>query len=96
MGAQFHHSCLGSTWDELDSFRRQHAIAIWAADASGDPIDGLAAPARLGIIVGNEGAGLSPLSRARAEKLVALPLSAAVESLNVAVAAGILLYELRP
>jgi len=95
MGAQFHHSCLSSTWDELDSFRRQHAIVIWAADASGEPIDGVAAPARLGIVVGNEGAGLSPLSRARAERLIALPLADAVESLNVAVAAGILLYELR-
>jgi len=95
MGAQFHHSCLVSTWDELDSFRRQQSISIWAADASGDPLHGLRPPARLGIVVGNEGAGLSALSRAHAERLVALPLSRDVESLNVAVAAGILLYELR-
>jgi tRNA G18 (ribose-2'-O)-methylase SpoU len=95
MGAQFHHSCLVSTWVELDSFRREQAISIWAADASGDPIDGLQPPSRLGIVVGNEGAGLSELSRAHAERLVALPLSPDVESLNVAVAAGILLYELR-
>jgi tRNA G18 (ribose-2'-O)-methylase SpoU len=47
-------------------------------------------------VVGNEGAGLSAFSRTRADRLVALPLSAMVESLNVAVAAGILLYELRP
>jgi TrmH family RNA methyltransferase len=95
MGAQFHHSCLASTWDELDSFRRERSIAIWAADASGEAIDGLRPPSRLAIVVGNEGAGLSAPSRARAERLVALPLSAMVESLNVAVAAGILLYELR-
>jgi len=95
MGAQFHYSCLGSTWDELDSFRRERSISIWAADVSGDPIDGLEPPPRLGIVVGNEGAGLSALSRARAERFVALPLSANVESLNVAVSAGILLYELR-
>jgi TrmH family RNA methyltransferase len=95
MGAQFHHSCLASTWDELDSFRRDRSIAIWAADSAGEPIDGLRPPPRLAIVVGNEGAGLSVLSRARAERLVALPLSAMVESLNVAVAAGILLYELR-
>jgi tRNA G18 (ribose-2'-O)-methylase SpoU len=31
----------------------------------------------------------------RADRLVALPIAAGVESLNVAVAAGILLYELR-
>lgn len=95
VGAQFHHSCLVSTWDELDSFRRERPFAIWAADASGDSIDGVTPPSRLALVVGNEGAGLSAPSRTRAERLVALPLSAMVESLNVAVAAGILLYELR-
>lgn len=95
VGAQFHHSCLNSTWDELDSFRRERPFAIWAADASGDSIDAVQPPSRLALVVGNEGAGLSATSRARAERLIALPLSAMVESLNVAVAAGILLYELR-
>jgi RNA methyltransferase, TrmH family len=95
MGAQFHHFCLSCTWDELDTFRHEQPFAIWAADAAGDSIDGLEPPARLALVVGNEGAGLSALSRTRADGLVALPLSAMVESLNVAVAAGILLYELR-
>jgi RNA methyltransferase, TrmH family len=96
MGAQFHHFCLSCTWDELDTFRHVQPFAIWAADAAGDSIDGLEPPARLGLVVGNEGAGLSVLSRTRADRSVALSLSAMVESLNVAVAAGILLYELRP
>jgi len=96
MGAQFHHSCLSCTWDELDTFRHEQPFAIWAADAAGTSIDGLDQPLRLALVVGNEGAGLSALSRTRADRLVALPLSAIVESLNVAVAAGILLYELRP
>ncbi|HEY4216274.1 MAG TPA: RNA methyltransferase [Gemmatimonadaceae bacterium] len=95
MGAHFHHSCLTSTWDELDSFRQQHAVEIWAADAEGELVDRLTPPARLALVVGNEGAGLSSHARARADRLVALPISAAVESLNVAVATGILLYELR-
>jgi RNA methyltransferase, TrmH family len=95
VGAQFHHSCLTSTWDELDSFRADRPFAIWGADASGESIDGLRPAPRLALVVGNEGAGLSESSRARAERLVALPLSAMVESLNVAVATGILLYELR-
>ena len=96
MGAQFHHFCLSCTWDELDTFRHAERFAIWAADAAGDSIDGLEPPARLALVVGNEGAGLSVLSRTRADRSVALSLSAMVESLNVAVAAGILLYELRP
>ncbi|HVX39541.1 MAG TPA: RNA methyltransferase [Gemmatimonadaceae bacterium] len=95
MGAHFHHPCSSGTWDDLDAFRRDRSVAVWAADASGEVLDGPAAPDRLALVVGNEGSGLSSASRARADRLVALRISAAVESLNVAVAAGILLYELR-
>jgi TrmH family RNA methyltransferase len=95
MGAHFHHFCLTATWDEIDAFRRQHGVVIWGADAAGDSVEQVEPPRRLGLVVGNEGAGLSSNSRTRADRLVALPISAAVESLNVAVATGILLYELR-
>ena len=95
MGTHFQHLCISGTWDELDTFRRERSIAVWAADATGTSLDGLEAPPRLALVLGNEGAGLSSLSRGRADKLVALPIAASVESLNVAVAAGILLYELR-
>jgi TrmH family RNA methyltransferase len=95
MGAHFHHPCLTGTWDDLDTFRKASQLEIWAADAAGTVVDDLAPPTRLGLVVGNEGGGLSSQSRTRADRLVALPIAAAVESLNVAVAAGILLYELR-
>jgi TrmH family RNA methyltransferase len=95
MGAHFSHPCLSGTWDELDTFRRDRAISVWAADAGGESIRALDVPQRLAVVVGNEGAGVSALSRTRVDRLVALPISPTVESLNVAVAAGILLYELR-
>lgn len=95
MGAHFHHPALPCTWEELDSFRGRHRIPIWAADAAGDPVAGTTPPSRLALVVGNEGAGISAAARERAERLVALPIAPAVESLNVAVAAGILLYALR-
>jgi TrmH family RNA methyltransferase len=95
MGAHFHHPCLTGTWEELDTFRKEHGLEIWAADASGQVIGTTSPPARLGLVVGNEGAGLSSESRTRADRFVALPIAATVESLNVAVAAGILLFELR-
>jgi tRNA G18 (ribose-2'-O)-methylase SpoU len=46
--------------------------------------------------VGNEGAGLKPSLRDACASLVALPMAPGVESLNVAVAAGIALFALRP
>ena len=95
MGSHFRHPCMVGTWDELDSFRVSRAFSLWGADASGVPLEAAAVPERLALIVGNEGAGLSAESRARLDHTVALPISSSVESLNVAVATGILLYELR-
>ena len=95
MGAHFTHSAFSATWNELDGFRTSSDLRLFAADAGGDDASSVAAPARLGLILGNEGAGLSAESRARADRTVALPIQGTVESLNVAVAAGILLYQFR-
>ena len=96
MGALFHHPCMAATWDDVDAFRARAGAALWVADAGGTPLERAPAPARLALVVGNEGAGVSAEARARADRLVALPIASVVESLNVAVATGILLYELRP
>jgi RNA methyltransferase, TrmH family len=47
------------------------------------------------ILLGNEGAGLSPELAALADYQVKIPMEAAVESLNVATAAALILYEVR-
>lgn len=47
------------------------------------------------ILLGNEGAGLSPGLEALADCAVSIPLAAGVESLNVAIAAALLVYEAR-
>jgi TrmH family RNA methyltransferase len=95
MGALFHSPAIACTWAEFDSYRERHGVAVWGADVGGAPLDGLVAPPRIALLVGNEGAGLSTEGRARVHQFVSLPISSAVESLNVAVATGILLYQLR-
>jgi len=45
------------------------------------------------IVMGNEGAGLSPDLQAQADRVVMIPLSAGVESLNVSIATALMLYE---
>lgn len=94
MGSHFRHPAFHCTWDDVEVFLRDRDLPLWAADTRGEPLDGSAAPARLAIAVGNEGAGLSPAVRERAGRTVSLPIAGQVESLNVAVATGILLYEL--
>ncbi|HEX5970679.1 MAG TPA: RNA methyltransferase [Gemmatimonadaceae bacterium] len=95
MGAGFFLPVLSSTWDALDAFRHRESFALWGADAAGTPVHELKPPDRLALVVGNEGAGLSDEARRRADRLAALPIASTVESLNVAVATGILLYQLR-
>ena len=48
---------------------------------------------RVAILFGNEGAGLSPDELAACDSIVSVPHAAAVDSLNAATAAGIVLYE---
>lgn len=100
MGAHFHHPAFGCTWAELMTFLADRDVTLWGADAQGEALDSAlgdrtALPQRLAIAVGNEGGGLSSQTRERADKLVAIPIEGTVESLNVAVATGIILYELR-
>ncbi len=95
MGAQFWHLAFHADSHETLAFLDRNRIELWAADAGGAALDRAEASPRLAVAFGNEGAGISPEIRAKARKTVSLPISASVESLNVAVAAGIILYELR-
>ncbi|MGH7604716.1 MAG: TrmH family RNA methyltransferase [Gemmatimonadaceae bacterium] len=95
MGAQFNHPALHAEIADLLSFLDLQGIELWAADSRGEPVDRTRAIRRLAIVVGNEGSGLNPEIRAKARRTISLPISSAVESLNVAVAAGIILFELR-
>lgn len=96
MGALFRHQVLACDWELFDGLRAAHRMQCWAADASGEFIDRTPDTRTIALLVGNEGAGLSNEARARADRRVAVPIAPDVESLNVAVAAGILLYQLRP
>ncbi|MDQ3822197.1 MAG: 23S rRNA (guanosine(2251)-2'-O)-methyltransferase RlmB [Actinomycetota bacterium] len=59
--------------------------AMWDADLSGGAA----------LVLGAEGRGLRPLVRRTCDGAVAIPLAGRVESLNVSVAAALLLYEAR-
>lgn len=45
------------------------------------------------LVLGNEGAGLSPAIAAAASQIIAIPMTHSVESLNVGVAAAVILFE---
>lgn len=96
VGMQFTHPTISSTEEECVSFLQSQGVPLWGADASGTAVGTGETPARLALVMGNEGAGLKPGLRAACDALTAIPMAHGAESLNVAVAAGILLYALRP
>ncbi|MCC6318336.1 MAG: RNA methyltransferase [Gemmatimonadaceae bacterium] len=96
MGSLFRHHALSASLEELSAFLTRASCPLWCADVAGAPLEDTPAPPRLAIAVGNEGAGLTPAVRAMASRFVALPMRGDAESLNVAVAAGILLWVLQP
>jgi TrmH family RNA methyltransferase len=93
-GALFRRPVVTADREELDAWCADHGIGLLGADVSGEPPDRIGRPDRLALMVGNEGAGLSDAARARCDALVAVPMEGRTESLNVAVAGAILLYEL--
>jgi tRNA G18 (ribose-2'-O)-methylase SpoU len=84
--------------DVLTQIRRAgFAIVALTPREPSEALDAFAArqrPAKLALVVGTEGAGLTPGVEGAADYRVRIPIGSEVDSLNVAVAAGIALYEL--
>jgi len=81
---------------------QRYGYVVAAASAEGEPLDlksGLSlnrpSMGRLALILGNEGDGVAPCLLEQADRRWSIPMENGVESLNVAVAAGILLYTLK-
>ena len=91
--------------EEVPIVRESLFVGISAMKKAGIPVVGAAmdgVPAQqarlagpLALVLGEEGEGMSPTLRAKCDFVVSVPLRGALESLNVSVAAAILMYEKR-
>lgn len=66
---------------------------IYGADMAGDAVDERDLTGRAAIVMGSEGAGVSRLLRESCDAIISVPSNGRVDSLNVSVATGVLLYE---
>lgn len=95
-GSLFHLPVVVSaTLEETLSALRDAGLEPVAADVRGDELTGDRSPlaGRIAWIFGNEARGLSNADRDRIGRSLKLPIYGAAESLNLATAASVLLYE---
>jgi RNA methyltransferase, TrmH family len=91
-GSAFRLPALAMSADDAFAVLRAHGVQVFATvarDGAGEA--DLRGPSAL--LVGNEGAGLPDAWIARADARVTIPYPGAVESLNVAIAGSVLLYD---
>ena len=96
MGALFSLVLLPSKHPEdILEFCRERGLSVYMGDIQGSSLYHTRLPeGPLALVVGNEGKGPSPVFRSEDVQRVTIPMAQDVESLNVAIATGILLYEI--
>lgn len=67
---------------------------VWAADAKGQPLAKTEFAPRTCLVLGSEGRGIGRLLQSQCDLQVAVETAGHIDSLNVSVAAGILLHEI--
>ncbi len=92
MGGFFRLPWVALDEETLRGWARRAGVRVLLAAADGAP-PAASRGAALALVVGNEGAGTRPSLGEWADGRIGVPLRANAESLNVGVAAGILLYE---
>jgi len=66
---------------------------VYGADMEGETVYNKDLSGKIALVLGSEGSGISRLLRERCDDMVGIPSMGRIDSLNVSVAAGILLYE---
>lgn len=95
MGAHFSLPMRQLGWAEIEELVRTQSLQVFIADARGSlPYPKADFRQPLLFIIGSEAEGVSPQAQALANQSVFIPMPGKAESLNAAVAAGILLFEI--
>jgi 23S rRNA (guanosine2251-2'-O)-methyltransferase len=90
------HVAVSEVTNISQSLGRLKQLGFWivGADEQAEvPCQTFAFPTPLALVFGEEGTGISPLVKRRCDALVSIPVRGTLRSLNVAVAAAVLFYE---
>ena len=68
---------------------------IYGADAGGETAGQTSLQGKIVLVMGSEGSGISRLLEEKCDKIISIPTCGKLDSLNVSVACGVLLYEIK-
>jgi 23S rRNA (guanosine2251-2'-O)-methyltransferase len=74
---------------------KESGFWIWGADMAGEDAPRINLKGRTALVMGREGDGIHRLVKENCDGLIKIPTGGKLDSLNVATAAGILMYEAR-
>jgi TrmH family RNA methyltransferase len=94
MGSHFHHAVVETDYPSFVAWAQAAGLRMLLAAMDGVPVPEARGDGPMALVVGNEGRGLRADWSAVAHRRVAVAMRGDAESLNAAVAAGILLHEL--
>lgn len=96
MGAVFRTPVVQSTWDEVSAVLRQAGIPVAVTALSDRAYDIRRAQVeKMAVVIGSEGRGVRPEILAAADHELIIPMNENCESLNAAVAASIVLWQMQ-
>lgn len=73
---------------------KKHGMWFVCADMDGETMYNLDLTGPIGVVVGNEGEGVSKLVKEKCDFVASIPMKGDIDSLNASVAAGVLTYEI--
>ncbi|MGP1588186.1 MAG: 23S rRNA (guanosine(2251)-2'-O)-methyltransferase RlmB [Treponemataceae bacterium] len=73
---------------------KEQGYWIYGADANGEDIDNFIPAEKIALVMGSEGKGMKNIIKEQCDKILSIKTCGKLDSLNVSVAAGILLYKL--
>lgn len=83
----------GENINQAIGLLKKHNFWIYTADMDGENLNGVEFARRTAIVMGAEGEGVHALVKKNTDYVVSIPMCGHVDSLNVSVAAAIILYE---
>ncbi len=95
-GSLFHIPIMQGDLEEAIPKLKAEGYSVWASALEGAEIYNSVSPdGKLALILGNEGSGIQKPLLKLADKIVKIPIYGKAESLNVSIAAGILMYYMK-